>query len=248
MKNKTFGYVIFASFIVGTVFLVVIGHNFGHNMKAMRRDNLSLLAELQESNHLRQIDRDILGVEGRIRAAIATNDTSHLAGIDEKIKSVKIYLDSLNGNPSDEKTKKYLKRLGIITDEKIAIKNKLLKRYQETGNMDDTSVIANPGARKISNEITVATDEIYNSRQRVITALSNAVIENSVQARIYSNLLMVFMFFSGGVLCWFLFNQFKKQSRLILKLDTSEKTAREALLIKENFLALALNMNTSFFS
>jgi hypothetical protein len=59
--------------------------------------------------------------------------------------------------------------------------------------------------------------------------LSVAVIDNNSKARMYGNMLMVFMFLSGGTLCWFIVNQFRQQNRLINRLNVSEKTAREAL-------------------
>jgi signal transduction histidine kinase/CheY-like chemotaxis protein len=237
MANKKFAYLILTSFLVGTVLLLVIQYNFSQNMQSMRKGNESLLRELHTSNHLREIDRDLLGVESRIRAAIATDDTSHLEGVDAKIKAVRDYLDSLDLGINDPKIKKYLARLNILADEKVKIKNELLKHYFKTGNMNDTSFIANPRARRISNEITEVTHKIYDNRQKMMDQLSVAVIENSTNARMYGNMLMVFMFLSGGTLCWFIVNQFRQQNRLITKLNESEKTAREALLIKENFLA-----------
>lgn len=237
MANKRFAYLILASFIAGTILLLVIQYNFSQNMQSMRRGNESLLRELHTSNHLREIDRDLLSVEARIRAAIATDDTSHLEGVDAKIKAVKDYLDSLRGGNSNPKIKQYLERLNILADEKVRIKNELLKRYYKTSNMNDTSFIANPRARRVSNEITDVTHKIYDNRQKMMDELSAAVIDNSSKARMYGNILMVFMFLSGGTLCWFIVNQFRQQNRLINRLNASEKTAREALLIKENFLA-----------
>ncbi|WP_245446922.1 response regulator [Mucilaginibacter celer] len=237
MTNKKFAYLILASFAAGTILLLVIQYNFAQNMTSMRKGNESLLRELHTSNHLREIDRDLLGVEARIRAAIATDDTSHLEGVDSKIKAVKDYLDSIEIGVHDTKVKGYLDRLNVLADEKVKIKNLLLYRYAKTGNMNDTSFIANPRARRISNEITVVTHKIYDNRQKMMDGLSAAVIKNSSMARLYGNLLMVFMFLSGGALCWFIVNQFRQQNRLINKLDASEKTAREALAIKENFLA-----------
>jgi signal transduction histidine kinase/DNA-binding response OmpR family regulator len=237
MTNKKFAYLILASFVAGTILLLIIQFNFSQNMRSMRKGNDSLLRELHTSNHLREIDRDLLGVESRIRAAIATDDTSHLQGVDSKIKYVKDYLDSIEIGVHDPQVKRYLDRLSVLADEKVKIKNMLLYRYAQTGNMNDTSFIANPRARRISNEITDVTHKIYNNRQKMMDGLSAAVIKNSSMARLYGNLLMVFMFLCGGGLCWFIVNQFRQQSRLINKLDVSEKTAREALQIKENFLA-----------
>ncbi|MEZ0131756.1 hypothetical protein AB9T88_19025, partial [Flavobacterium sp. LBUM151] len=72
------------------------------------------MSELRSSNHLREIDRDILGVESRIRASIATNDTTHLEGIDQKIKQIRNFLDSLSIDNSDPEEEKLIQRLGVL--------------------------------------------------------------------------------------------------------------------------------------
>jgi signal transduction histidine kinase/FixJ family two-component response regulator len=206
-------------------------------MRSMRDGNRHLLKELRLSNHLREVDRDILGVESRIRAAIATGDTSHLQGIDAKINAVKVFLDSLKSNDHDAAAQKRFNRLNTLAQEKIKIKDRLLSRYFKTGNMQDTSFIANPRARRISDEITTIVGKVYDDRQTLMVNLSNKIASESRKARIYGNLLMAFMLVSGGLLTWFIIAQFRLQARLIFKLDKSEKTALEALQIKENFLA-----------
>ena len=206
-------------------------------MRSMRDGNRHLLKELRLSNHLREVDRDILGVESRIRAAIATGDTSHLQGIDAKINAVKAFLDSLKSNDHDAAAQKRFNRLNALAQEKIKIKDLLLSRYFKTGNMQDTSFIANPRARRISDEITTIVGKVYDDRQTLMVNLSNRISSEARKARIYGNLLMAFMLVSGGLLTWFIIAQFRLQHRLIFKLDKSEKTALEALQIKENFLA-----------
>jgi signal transduction histidine kinase/CheY-like chemotaxis protein len=237
MANKRFGYFILACFTAATLLLLIIQYNFSGNMDKMLRGNEKLMKELRTSNHLREIDRDILGVESRIRAAIATDDTSHLEGVDAKIKAVMVYLDSINLGERDQVTEKYLRRLSVLAGDKLRIKNTLIKRFSELGNMNDTSLIANPHARMISDEITSVTHKIYDSRQKKMIALSQTIVKGSRKAKTYGYLLTVFMFFSGGILCWFVFTQFRQQNELIFKLNSSEQTSREALRVKENFLA-----------
>ena len=206
-------------------------------MDAMLHGNEKLMQELKASNHLREIDRDILGVESRIRAAIATNDTSHLEGVDEKVSAVMVYLDSMDNDAAGKTTIRYLRRLKQLSEEKVNTKNALIKRYLKLGNMNDTTFIANPRARRISDEITSVTHKIYDIRQQKIVALSQDNITGSRHARVYSNVLIGFMFVSGAVLCWFILGQFRQQNKLIIKLDASEKRSIEALQVKENFLA-----------
>jgi len=237
MANKRFGYFILAAFVSATTLLFIIQYNFSHNMNTMIQGNENLVKELRVSNYLREIDRDILGVESRIRAAIATDDTSHLEGVDAKITTVMAYLDSLDANEPNDESNEYLKRLKVLAQQKTRIKNALIERYTKLGNMNDTSFIANPKARKISDEITAVTYKIYDIRQHRLMELSHNIVKGSKKANIYGDVLIAFMFISGGTLCWFIYNQFREQNKMIGKLDASEKTSREALQVKENFLA-----------
>ncbi|MDN3550678.1 hybrid sensor histidine kinase/response regulator [Mucilaginibacter aquaedulcis] len=237
MANKRFNYLILAAFILGTSLLIFVLYNASQNTSKLIKGNANLLRELQLSDHLREIDRDILGVEGRIRAAIATNDTSHLEGIDSKIQTVKSYLDSINIHNTDPKVKQYIDRLNVLAVDKVKVKNILMGRFLATGKMNDTSFIANPRARLISNEIMKVTGQIYNSRQNLMIRLSTNIQENVQKTMLYRNILITVLLLSGAILCLFIINQFRLQNQLIVKLDVSEKKAQEAAQIKENFLA-----------
>lgn len=91
MGNKRFSYFIISSFILCSILLIAVQINSAQNTKELIRNNNTLLNELRSSNHLREIDRDILGVESRIRASIATNDTTHLEGIDQRSGRLEIF-------------------------------------------------------------------------------------------------------------------------------------------------------------
>ncbi|MCF2443965.1 ATP-binding protein [Dyadobacter sp. CY345] len=237
MANKYFVHYILVAFIAAAVVLTIMRYNSSENLTSLQNGNDQLLRELVISNHLRTIDRDLLGVESRIRAAIATGDTSHLEGVDQKINEVNGFLDTLKSSNHDAKTTQYLDRLEVLASEKIRIKHHLMARFLRTGEMNDTSLIANPRARMISNEIMVATHQIYDSRQKTMQALSNRIGEGGRKARLFGNIYITLLLLSCGGGCWFIISQFRKQNELISKLDISEKTAREALQIKENFLA-----------
>jgi predicted transcriptional regulator len=85
--------------------------------------------------------------ESRIRASIATNDTTHLEGIDQKISQIENFLDSLSKDNVNAE-EKLIHRLSVLAMEKKTTKDKLLHRYLSVGNMDDNTSIANPRARK----------------------------------------------------------------------------------------------------
>jgi signal transduction histidine kinase/DNA-binding response OmpR family regulator len=237
MGNKRFSYFIISSFILCSILLIAVQINSAKNTKELIRNNNTLLNELRSSNHLREIDRDILSVESRIRASIATNDTTHLEGIDQKIRQIRNFLDSLSVDNEDHEEEKLIQRLGILAQNKMITKGKLLHRYDSLGNMDDESSIANPQARMISNEITDITAKIYQKRQVRMVELSNLSQEMGRRAKLYDISLLFLLVISGAVIGYHIMRQFRRQHHLIKELDIAEKKASVAAQTKENFLA-----------
>lgn len=237
MDNKRFSYFIILTFIAGSLLLIAVQLNSAGNTKALIQNNNTLLSELRSSNHLREIDRDILGVESRIRASIATNDTTHLEGIDQKISQIENFLDSLSKDNVNAEEEKLIHRLSVLAMEKKTTKDKLLHRYITLGNMDDNTSIANPRARNISNEITRITAKIYESRKLNMVELSQKSEEMGQKARFYDISILVLLILSGSVVGYHILRQFKRQRLLISELDIAEKKALVAAQTKENFLA-----------
>lgn len=235
--NRRFSYFIILTFIAGSLLLIAVQINSAKNTKELIKNNNRLLNELRSSNHLREIDRDILGVESRIRASIATNDTTHLEGIDQKITQIENFLDSLSKDNSDDVEEKLIHRLSVLAMEKKTTKDKLLLRYHTLGNMDDNTSIANPRARKISNEITSITAKIYESRKLHMIDLSKETEAMGQKARLYDISLLILLILSGSIVGYHILRQFKRQSMLIQELDVAEKKASVAAQTKENFLA-----------
>ncbi|PQA56876.1 hybrid sensor histidine kinase/response regulator [Siphonobacter curvatus] len=237
MGYKRFAYFILLAFIAGTVLLLALQINSTRNTVKLINTNTTLLKELRAGNYLREIDRDILSVESRIRASIATNDTSHLKGVDENIDKVEMFLDSLSTNTTDTAVHRMIRRLSVLALEKKKTKERLLSRFLVKGNMNETSSIANPRARKISDEITATTAKIYESRQYEMMQLSQESEERGNKARWYDLSILILLLAGGGVICFFIVRQFQRQNQLIQELNESEKKASVAAQAKENFLA-----------
>lgn len=237
MGNKRFSYFIISSFILCSILLIAVQINSAKNTQELIQNNNTLLNELSSSNHLREIDRDILGVESRIRASIATNDTTHLEGIDQKIKQIRNFLDSLSLDNTDLEEEKLIQRLAILAQDKMMTKGKLLHRYETLGNMDDDSSIVNPRARMVSNEITDITAQIYRKRQLRMIELTTLSQEMGQTAKLYDIFLLILLVLSGAIIGYHIIRQFRRQDFLIKELDIAEKKASIAAQTKENFLA-----------
>jgi signal transduction histidine kinase/CheY-like chemotaxis protein/HPt (histidine-containing phosphotransfer) domain-containing protein len=236
MNNNRFTYLVLVAFLLGTLVLAFVQYNSSKNIDQLIKGNQKLLRELQAGNKLRELERDIIWVESRIRAAIATDDTSHIEGVDAKIAAVESYVDTLKQMNTDDSAIKYIERLEYLAGQKLHNKKQLMDEFFRTGRMDDTSLIANPRAREISNEISAVTRRIYDSRQSVMTALSNNIYESSRRARNWGIILICLILLIAAGLLWFIMTRIQRQQQLILELDRSEKKVREIAMIKENFM------------
>ncbi|SFN74338.1 Signal transduction histidine kinase [Chitinophaga sp. YR627] len=236
MNNNRFTYLILTAFLIGTLILAFIQYNSSKNIDQLIKGNQKLLRELQAGNKLRELERDIIWVESRIRAAIATDDTSHIEGVDAKISEVEAFVDTLKDMNTDDSAVMYIERLKYLAGLKLHNKNQLMHEFFRTGRMDDTSLIANPRAREISNEISTVTRKIYDSRQHVMTELSNSINESSRRARNWGIILICLILLTAAGMLWFVMSRIRRQQQLILELDRSEKKIREIAMIKENFM------------
>jgi len=236
MNNNRLTYLILIAFLAGTLVLAFVQYNSSRNIDQLIKGNQKLLKELQTGNKLRELERDIIWVESRIRAAIATDDTSHIEGVDAKIAEVQAFVDTLKQINTNDSAVVYIERLQYLAGQKLQNKNQLMHEFFRTGKMDDTSLIANPRAREISNEISTITRKIYDSRQSVMTALSDNINENSRKARNWGIILICLILLTAGGVLWFVMTRIRKQQQLILELDRSEKKVREIAMIKENFM------------
>ncbi|QHS61518.1 ATP-binding protein [Chitinophaga agri] len=236
MNNNRFTYLVITAFLIGTLILAFIQYNSAKNIDQLIKGNQQLLRELQAGNKLRELERDIIWVESRIRAAIATDDTSHIEGVDAKIAEVEAFVDTLKDMNTDDSAIMYIERLKYLAGLKLHNKNQLMHEFFRSGRMDDTSLIANPRAREISNEISTVTRKIYDSRQTIMTALSNNINESSRRAKNWGIILNCLILLTAAGMIWFVMSRIRKQQQLILELDRSEKKIREVAMIKENFM------------
>jgi signal transduction histidine kinase/DNA-binding response OmpR family regulator len=237
MSTRQFISMIVVLFVTGTLLLVFVQYNSSSNVNRLIDGNSRLLNELRTSNHLREVERDIIWVESRIRAAIATDDISHLEGVDDKVEEVQDYLDTLITLIPDQKNVGYIKRLGVLINKKKDTKDQLVAEYSSTGKMDNTIMISNPGARIISNEISQLIKKVNDSRQSVMQQLASYVERDARKAKLWNGVMIGLIVLLGSGWLWFIISRISKQNSLIQQLDVSEKKARESAVVKENFMA-----------
>lgn len=237
MTNNRFLYLSLAVFIAGMLLLVFIQYNSSRSIHQLIEGNTLLLRELKVGNDLREMERDILSVESKIRAAVATGDSFFVKGIDAQIADAEANLDALRVINTDSASVADINRLSVLANEKLEKKNLMLDSFFHAGKKPDRTVIANPRTQGAANEINTIIRRLYSRRQERLAALNASVQKNGRIALTSGNILIILVLLTGSGLFWFIINRVRRQNELIRQLDTSERKLQEAVKIKEHFLA-----------
>jgi len=237
MTNNRFIYSILAAFIAGMLLLVFIQYNSSRSIDQLIEGNRLLLNDMKVGNDLRETERDILSVESKIRAAVATGDSSFAAGIDAQIANAEANLDTLQTLSEDPNTRADYQRLAVLAKEKLDKKNLMLDSFFHAGRKPDKSVIANPRSRGAANEINTIIRRLYASRKDRLAAISTSVTKYGRIARTSGIVLIMLVLLTASGLFWFIIDRIRRQNELIRQLDRSERQLQDAVQIKEKFLA-----------
>ena len=237
MTSNRFIYFILSAFIAGNLLLIFVQYNSAKNIDNLIKGNKKLQHELMVDNQLRELERNLLSAEIKIRGAVATNDTSYFEGVDLLIAEAKGYLDSLKEVSEHDSTARNINRLNEVADEKLILKNRILDSIHHTGKLSSESFRTIMQRRKLTNLVNNFSRKIYDSRRRLIDSLSISVNNSGRNARSWGTTLIVLVLMSGAFLFWYIISRIRKQNHLIHELDISEKKLREVSMIKENFMA-----------
>jgi CHASE3 domain sensor protein len=238
MTSNRFIYFILSAFIAGNILLIFIQYNSAKNIDNLIDGNEKLLHELRVSNQLRELERDLLSTESKIRGAIATNDTSYLKEVDIRMAETKVYLDSLKLVSENDSTLQHINRLYAIADEKLALKNRVLDSFYQRGKISPKSFrnILQPRMHT-NDETNDLSFRLADTRQRLLDSLSISISNSGKKARTWGSIMIVLVLMSEAGLFWYTISRIRRQNHLIQQLDASEKRLREVSMIKENFMA-----------
>jgi signal transduction histidine kinase/ActR/RegA family two-component response regulator/HPt (histidine-containing phosphotransfer) domain-containing protein len=237
MSGNSFMRLILAAFITGSLVLILIQLSSERNIRDLVKANEKLLVELDADNKLRQAERDIISYESRIRGAVAINDTAFLGGSDDQIAEAETYLESLGAALKGDSLQKDINKLIGLAKQKRLMKKEVLDSFRVAGKFSGTVLLNSPHAKRDFDAVNIATREIYNNRQRLVTELANSMDESGRKAERWGSILIMLVLLGGAGACWFIINRANSQQSLIRRLDASEKKVRETAMVKENFMA-----------
>jgi signal transduction histidine kinase/CheY-like chemotaxis protein/HPt (histidine-containing phosphotransfer) domain-containing protein len=237
MTNNRFIYSILAAFIAGMLLLVFIQYNSSRSIDQLIDGNRLLLRDMKVGNDLREMERDILSVESKIRAAVATGDSAFVDGVDVQTVEAEANLDSLRMLDLDTASRADIARLTVLANDRKVRKDVMLDSFFRVGKKPPATLVANTRLRGAANEINTIMRRLYVRRKARLDAISISVQKNGRIARTSGILLILLVLVTGSGVFWFIIDRIRKQNDLIQRLDASERQLQDAVRIKENFLA-----------
>jgi len=237
MTNNRFIYSILAAFIAGMLLLVFIQYNSSRSIDQLIEGNRLLTRDMKIGNDLREMERDILSVESKVRAAVATGDSAFVAGVDAQTAEAEANLDSLRMIDPDPATQADIARLMILARDRMQRKNIMMDSFFRMGKKPPATLIADTRLRGAANEINGIMRRLYQRRKARLDAISISVQKNGRIAKTSGMVLIVLVVLTGSGVFWFIIDRIRKQNDLIGRLDASERQLQDAVKIKENFLA-----------
>jgi signal transduction histidine kinase/CheY-like chemotaxis protein len=237
MTGKKIIYYLLSAFIAGNILLIYIQYNSAKNINILIEGNEKVLNEADVTNNLRELNRNINSLSGNTSFTRRLMDSSTASEKASRIRKVQLEIDNLQKISDDDTSVKYIDVLDLLVHEKLHM-----------GKNDSDLAVLHPPfsgrprelsakAKELNDSIRMVTYTIENSRQKLLSKVTSAIDKSGKKALRLGTTLIVFVLLSGAALFWFIITAIRRQNHLIIQLNASEKNAREAAHVKENFMA-----------
>lgn len=237
MSSKRVIYFLLATYLVGNVLLIFIQYNWAKNLNNLIRGNEKLVNEFTVAGELKELERDVLSIESRIRGTITTSDTVFIEGVEEQILTLSSRLNRLKSTSDNDSSAQYITLLDRLVHDKIRYSWMLIHTYHRGGKEAAEQLIATQTGKRLTDSIMVTARNIELARQRHLAAVTTAIDTSGKNALYIGIVLVASVLVCGAFIFWYIINTIRRQNELIYQLHLSEKKVRQAAAIKENFLA-----------
>ena len=237
MTAKHLIYYILSGFVIGTLLLIFIQYNTSKNISTLIGGNEKLLNEFKVSNLLKDLEKDIITVESKIRGTVNTKDTIHIEGLEKKIQQIEGELRQLQKISDNDTSVKYIDELDYMVHEKLKISHQILDSFNIAGKIAAENLIASQRGKRLTDSITATVYKIDSTRKNLLKNITTTIDKSGSNALQFSTILIALVLMSAGVLFWYIINTIRRQITLINDLNISEKKEKKSAQIKENFMA-----------
>jgi signal transduction histidine kinase/CheY-like chemotaxis protein len=236
MTGKRIVYYILATFVAGCLLLIYIQYNSAKSIDALVTGNEKLVDEFKVSSELRELEKDVISIESRIRGAVSTKDSSYIQGLQIEINEVEMNLGKLQKITDNDSSVKYINTLEKLVHEKIRLSRDVIDSFHTGYKNSAKNLVVTKKSKKLIDSIRVATRTINRTRNKLLSDVTISIDKSGKKAQRFGTILIVMVLISGAILFWYIINIIRNQQLLIEQLDVSEKKEREAALVKEKFM------------
>lgn len=237
MTGRKISFYILAGFIVGTIFLIYIQFNSAKNISTLISGNEKLLAEFKVNAVLKELEKDVVTIESKVRGTVATGDTSYIEGLEKNITQIESDIEQLKKISDDDSSILYINELDSLVHKKLLFNRKVLATFHLEGKNSAEKLIASRYGKRLTDAIIASAQNIDSTRKNHLADTTILIDKSGKKAQQLSTILIVLVLISGAVLLWFIINTIRKQISLIQQLSISEKKLKESTQVKENFMA-----------
>src|SRR5215216_4324997 len=129
MHRLDLRYLVLWLFLFGIIVIVFLQVISGYNIRRLSEGNKNLLQELQVQNSLHKLEADILTVESDIRAAVLTENVSHIKNLGRNNLMVDTELKDLRENFKSSTASNELAVLQRLAREKKEFNQQILYSF-----------------------------------------------------------------------------------------------------------------------
>lgn len=237
MPGKRIFIYVLTAFVAGTLLLIYIQYNSSKNINSLISGNLSLLAETEKNAELRELEKNVITVEDKIRGNVSTGDSSFIEGLERNIIDIEAGLDRLQKISDDDSSALYIDRLDNLVQKRLLIGQQMLDTFRVYGKSSAEKLIARMHGKELMDSIAALVQLIDSTREKHLVELTTNIDKNGKKAQQLNNVLSVLALTSSTLLFWYIVSIIRRQQSLISQLDHSERKIKAGARIKENFLA-----------
>jgi signal transduction histidine kinase/ActR/RegA family two-component response regulator/uncharacterized protein YihD (DUF1040 family) len=237
MNRKSILYFLLAAYIIGNLLLIFIQYNWAKNFDTLIEGNQKLVEEFSFSGRVKELERDVLSVESRIRGTISTNDTVFIVGLEADIVDARNSIRQLRTVLAEDSIASDINTLESLVNDKLLYSRRLLETYHTQGKAAAENLIATQQGKRLTDSILLLTRNMETVRQQELTAVTATINTSGANALRLGIILIASVLVSGAFGFWYVINTIRRQQGLIRQLHLSQKKERESARVKENFMA-----------
>ena len=237
MRNKRFMLYLLGIFITTMMLIVFLQYNSNNNIDKLIQGNESLIREFRIIGETQKLETHLLFIESHIYRTVFSKDSSFFEDIKTNEEKVKEILSNLRPLVLTDSTKKLVQDLDSLTEVKLELGHIILDTLFSKGQLAAIETYKSRRKIYVMGDIVHVIDLLNKPRQQYLTKLVIDANQSGKRAREWGFILAITAVLASIFTFIYITKRFRRQQQLYEQLNESEKRAREAGIIKENFMA-----------